>query len=193
MDALALSSAAGRQRDSAGDFNYSTSACSISRASHNSGGSSNGGGPIRHSDTQFDSSADETVVPYMIGERCSREFTSTNSIERFDPESSPKSHISNRLSRISINTEQCCGTLYEETLEAQLIVPTTPSRQISSNNNLVMSDPESDYPTAQPDGSGSGCEAEEPSENHNLVSGKPVQPADQTKSSFTSRIRGKGK
>jgi len=66
-----------------------------------------------HSDAQ-DSSTDETVIPYMLGERQSQEYISTASFERFDPEASPKSHLS-RVTRRSIDTDQC-GTLYEETV-----------------------------------------------------------------------------
>lgn len=165
MDA-ALQSA---QSGSAVEINYSTinsaSAGSTSAASRHSGGSSISG-PIRHSDTQFDSSADETVIPYMIGERSSREFASNTSIERFDPEASPKSHLSHRLSRRSIDTEQCCGTLYEETLEAQLILPSEDQTPKLNGTNKVMSDVENNEQHADIE--------VEPHETQHLVSDKTV-------------------
>lgn len=73
---------------------------------------------LHHSETQFDSSTDETVIPYMLGDQASREFVSATSIERFDLEESPKSFLSRRT-RHSIDTEQC-GTLYEESVNVEL-------------------------------------------------------------------------
>ena len=190
------------------DINYRTtnSAASTvggsSTASRHSGGSSSinsSGGPIRHSDTQFDSSADETVIPYMIGERSSREFASNTSIERFDPEASPKSHLSHRLSRRSIDTEQCCGTLYEETLEAQLILPANSSTDDTHNTKLngksqqhAMGDPAENIRQHSDD-----IEVE-PHESQHLVSDQTVQSQDNNNTStksarrplFSARLRG---
>ena len=191
------------------DINYRTTnsaastAGSSSTTSRHSGGSSSinsSGGPIRHSDTQFDSSADETVIPYMIGERSSREFASNTSIERFDPEASPKSHLSHRLSRRSIDTEQCCGTLYEETLDAQLILPANSSTDDTHNTKLNgKSQQHAMGDTTENIRQHSDDIEVEPHESQHLVSDQTVQSQDNnhtsTKSArrplFSARLRGK--
>ena len=112
------------------EINYSlcNAIVSASRHSNHSAGedttatgSSSSSGRLLHSDTLFDqSSAEETVIPYLIGERASRDYNiSSASLGTFDPESSPKSHLSRVASRRTIDTDYC-GTLYEETVQAEM-------------------------------------------------------------------------
>lgn len=113
---------AGENHSSLHDYTYSLASSSSSCIPNSNSGSGNSF--IHHSDTQFDSSTDETVIHYASGERSSRDFIiSTTSIDRFDPEASPKSYLSRRTRR-SIDTEQC-GTLYEETLNVEVTQPLT--------------------------------------------------------------------
>lgn len=153
------------------EINYSTNSGLMltSRQSYHSvggetaaTGSSSGSGFIHHSETHFDhSSTDETVIPCMLGERTSREYISTTSIGQFDPESSPKSHIS-RTTRRSIDTD-LCGTLYEETLQLDLDMN---HRQTTESTAL----------SAVPDKDDADDGAEESHENERLVS-SPVPPS----------------
>lgn len=99
------------------DYNYSANTSFVTTSYTDSSELSTAG--TQHSETQFDSSTDETVIPFRApGDKASNEFISTTSIDRFDPEASPRSFYS-RYTRRSIDTEQC-GTLYEETVNVEV-------------------------------------------------------------------------
>lgn len=132
----------------------SSSRYSCNSAGHETSGSGSSSGLIRHSDTQFDSSTDETVIPYKIGERSSQEFISSNSIaDRWDPEASPKSHISHNTRRSVVE----CGTLYEETVQMDIEI-IRPEREITVGD------------TSDTEG------GQEPDESERLVSPPPTYP-----------------
>lgn len=122
------------------------------------------GHALYHSDTQFDSSTDETVIPYMIGEHTSQDFISAASVDRFDPEASPTSYLSRRT-RHSIDTDQC-GTLYEETVNVELDPLPVGYQNAMADTNRITSHTEGD-------------------ESQRLVGGSPNQPVCDTTATKT--------